>query len=98
MPESLAITAWTQGRPLLPALRNSGRFVTIPLKMMSADERSNFLLQQDFFNVFKLFLRSDCALRILKSAWCWEQPTIIIKLKIVFFQNSTHEQLAKFAC
>ena len=25
------ITAWTQGRPLLPALRNSGRFLTIPL-------------------------------------------------------------------
>ena len=25
------IEAWTQGRPLLPALRNSGRFLTIPL-------------------------------------------------------------------
>ena len=25
------ITAWTQGRPLLPALRNSARFLTIPL-------------------------------------------------------------------
>ena len=25
------ITAWTQERPLLPALRNSGRFLTIPL-------------------------------------------------------------------
>ena len=25
------ITAWTQGRPLLPALGNSGRFLTIPL-------------------------------------------------------------------
>ena len=25
------ITAWTQGRPLLPALRNSDRFLTIPL-------------------------------------------------------------------
>ena len=25
------ITVWTQGRPLLPALRNSGRFLTIPL-------------------------------------------------------------------
>ena len=27
------ITAWTQGRPLLPALRNSGRFLTIPLNI-----------------------------------------------------------------
>ena len=26
------IAAWTQGRPLLPALRNSGRFLTIPLR------------------------------------------------------------------
>ena len=26
------ITAWTQGRPLLPALCNSGRFLTIPLR------------------------------------------------------------------
>ena len=26
------ITAWSQGRPLLPALRNSGRFLTIPLR------------------------------------------------------------------
>ena len=25
------ITAWTQGRPLLPVLRNSSRFLTIPL-------------------------------------------------------------------
>ena len=25
------ITAWTKGRPLLPTLRNSGRFLTIPL-------------------------------------------------------------------
>ena len=27
------IKAWTQGRPLLPALRNSGRFLTIPLRV-----------------------------------------------------------------
>ena len=27
----LHITAWTQGRPLLPALRNISRFLTIPL-------------------------------------------------------------------
>ena len=26
------MTAWTQGRPLLPALRNSGRVLTIPLR------------------------------------------------------------------
>ena len=29
------IAAWTQGRPLLPALRNSGRFLTIPLSGQS---------------------------------------------------------------
>ena len=28
------IAAWTQGRPLLPALRNSGRFLTIPLTLL----------------------------------------------------------------
>ena len=30
------ITAWTQGQPLLPTFRNSGRFLTIPLGAIEA--------------------------------------------------------------
>ena len=33
------IAAWTQGRPLLPALRNSGRFLTIPLTQSAMRRR-----------------------------------------------------------
>ena len=39
------ITAWTQGRPLLPALRNSGRFLTIPLILLFSVVFVSFIVQ-----------------------------------------------------
>ena len=45
------ITAWTKGRPLLPALRNSGRFLTIPLRHLLHKE-AHFAWQPEHQKIF----------------------------------------------
>ena len=56
------IAAWTEGRPLLPALRKSGRFLTIPLigvnRPTSSDDQCIYTVKQVNFVAF-FFLRIE---------------------------------------
>ena len=63
------ITAWTQGRPLLPALRNSGRFLTIPLSPLP-NPRAKLLTH--FAYMILLVLQIILDLTPLSSLTVWD--------------------------
>ena len=59
------ILAWTQGWPLLPALRNGGRFLTIPLSKLPYNVQDVFIVSVDYIpNSYLVSLRSIWQLKL----------------------------------